>query len=457
MQKFDLIVIGSGSGLDVAKAIAQHGPKVAIVERSKMGGTCLNTGCIPSKFLLHSADVAETIKRAHLFGINTNGFSVDFRRIVERVNTIIDNDSEKIKNSFEGLDNPKLISSECKFIGIKTLSCEGNNEELTAEKILIAAGSRPKIPDIEGLNNTSYLTSDEALRLTKQPNVLAIIGGGYIACELAHFFGSLGTEIHIVQNKDRLIPSEDQDVSKKITELYSKKYNLHLDCTAQSVSRKGSTYNIKTRNVSGDVVEIVSDQLLIAAGRTPNSDTLDLEKTGVLTNDKGYITTDDYLETNVRGIFALGDVIGRYPFKHSANLEAQYAYHNILNQDEKIAVDYTAMPHAIFCSPQVAGVGYTEQELSGMKVEYKKSYHEYIHTAMGKAILDEAGFVKFMINAKSKEILGCHMLGTEASTLIHEVIPIMRNGNGTIGKIVNSIHVHPALSEVIAKAAFVQM
>ena len=454
MQKFDLIVIGSGSGLDVAKAIAHHGPTVAIVERSKMGGTCLNTGCIPSKLLLHSADVAETIKRAHLFGINTNGFSVDFRRIVERVNTIIDNDSEKIKNALEGLDNPKLISKECKFIGVKTLSCEGNNEELTAEKILIAAGSRPKIPDIEGLNNTSYLTSDEALRLTKQPNVLTIIGGGYIACELAHFFGSLGTEIHIVQNKDRLIPSEDQDVSKKITELYFKKYNLHLDCTAQSVSRKGSTYNIKTRNVSGDVVEIVSDQLLIAAGRTPNSDTLDLEKTGVLTNDEGYITTDDYLETNVRGIFALGDVIGRYPFKHSANLEAQYAYHNILNQDEKIAVDYTAMPHAIFCSPQVAGVGYTEQELSRMKVEYKKSYHEYIHTAMGKAILDEAGFVKFMINAKSKEILGCHMLGTEASILIHEVIPIMRNGNGTIGKIVNSIHVHPALSEVVAKAAF---
>jgi mycothione reductase len=454
MQKFDLIVIGSGSGLDVAKAIAQHGPKVAIVERSKMGGTCLNTGCIPSKLLLHSADVAETIKRAHLFGINTNGFSVDFRRIVERVNTIIDNDSEKIKNALEGLDNPKLIPKECKFIGVKTLSCEGNNEELTAEKILIAAGSRPKIPDIEGLNNTSYLTSDEALRLTKQPNVLTIIGGGYIACELAHFFGSLGTEIHIVQNKDRLIPSEDQDVSKKITELYFKKYNLHLDCTAQSVSRKGSTYNIKTRNVSGEVVEIVSDQLLIAAGRTPNSDTLDLEKTGVLTNDEGYITTDDYLETNVRGIFALGDVIGRYPFKHSANLEAQYAYHNILNQDEKIAVDYTAMPHAIFCSPQVAGVGYTEQELSRMKVEYKKSYHEYIHTAMGKAILDEAGFVKFMINAKSKEILGCHMLGTEASILIHEVIPIMRNGNGTIGKIVNSIHVHPALSEVVAKAAF---
>jgi mycothione reductase len=172
MQKFDLIVIGSGSGLDVAKAIAQHGPKVAIVERTKMGGTCLNTGCIPSKLLLHSADVAETIKRAHLFGINTNGFSVDFRRIVERVNTIIDNDSEKIKNALEGLDNPKLISSECKFIGIKTLSCGGNKEELTAEKILIAAGSRPKIPDIEGLNNTSYLTSDEALRLTKQPNVL---------------------------------------------------------------------------------------------------------------------------------------------------------------------------------------------------------------------------------------------------------------------------------------------
>jgi len=452
MQYFDLIVIGSGSGLEVAKAIAQHGPKVAIVERSKMGGTCLNSGCIPSKLLLHSADVAETIKRAHLFGINTNGFSVDFRMIVEKVNAIIDNDSDKIRNALEGLDNPQLFSSECKFIGKKTISCEDNKEELTAEKILIAAGSRPKIPDIKGLNNTSYLTSAEALRLTKQPKVLTIIGGGYIACELAHFFGSLGTDIHIIQHKDRLIPSED--VSKKITELYSKKYNLHLGCTAQSVSRKGNMYNIKLRNVSSDVVEIVSDQLLIAAGRTPNSDTLDLDKTGVLTNDKGYITTDDFLETNVRGIFALGDVIGRYPFKHSANLEAQYAYHNILNQDEKLAVDYTAMPHAIFCSPQVAGAGYTEQELSRMKVEYKKSYHRYIHTAMGKAISDEVGFVKFMIDAKSNEILGCQILGTEASILIHEVIPIMRNGNGTIDKIVNSIHVHPALSEVIAKAAF---
>ncbi|MDQ5870520.1 MAG: dihydrolipoyl dehydrogenase [Thermoproteota archaeon] len=454
MQKFDLIVIGSGSGLDVAKAIAHHGHKVAIVERTKMGGTCLNRGCIPSKLLLLSADVAETIKKAHIFGINPNGFSIDFRKIVESVNTIIDNDSDRIKNAFKGLDNPKLFSTECKFIGVKTLSCGSNKEELTAEKILIAAGSRPKIPDIKGLNNTNYLTSNEALRLKKQPKVLTIIGGGYIACELAHFFGSLGTEIHIVQHKERLIPSEDQDVSKKITELYSKKYNLHLDCTAQSVLRKDSMYHIKTRNLFGNVIEIVSDQLLIAAGRTPNSDSLDLEKTGVKTNDKGYITTDDYLETNVKGIFALGDVIGRYQFKHSANLEAQYAYHNILNQNKKIAVDYTAMPHAIFCSPQVAGVGFTEQELNRMKVKYKKSYYRYINTAMGKAILDEEGFVKFMINAKNKEILGCHMLGSEASILIHEVIPIMRNGNGTIDKIVNSIHVHPALSEVVAKAAF---
>src|SRR6188472_2316424 len=223
LQKFDLIVIGSGSGLDVANAAYQHGLRVAIIEKNRMGGTCLNKGCVPSKLLIHSADVAETIKHAHLFGLKVDGFSVNFPEIVERVNGITDSISDEIRKGLEGIENPKLFAKECKFVGEKIIIiCGGgdrnrhddDNETITADKILIASGTRPRIPRIEGLEGSGYITSDEALRLKKQPKVLTIIGGGYIACELAHFFGALGTKINIIQTREVLIPDEDEEISK---------------------------------------------------------------------------------------------------------------------------------------------------------------------------------------------------------------------------------------------------
>ena len=467
IEKFDLIVIGSGSGLDVANAIFQHGLRVAIIEKGKMGGTCLNTGCIPSKLLIHSADVAETIKRAHIFGIKVDGFTVDFQGMVERVNNITDSSSQQIKNAFGGIENPKLFSDECKFVGEKTLSLgedktNNNRKTLTADKILIAAGTRPRIPNIHGLENSGYLTSDEIFRIKKQPKTLTIIGGGYIACELAHFFGALGTEVNIVQRRDVLIPDEDEEVSQKFTEIFSKKYNVYLGYEAKSVSKDtdgngGTKFHItatKNDNTSTKTLDIVSEQLLIAAGRIPNSDSLDLHKTGVSVNDKGYIVTDKYLETKVKGIFAIGDIVGRYLFKHNANNEAQYAYHNIIaSSTEKIPVNYYAMPHAIFSSPQVAGVGLREQDLKNMSINYYKSVYPYIKTAMGEAIEDRDGFVKFLVDKADKKILGCHIIGTEASTLIHEVLVAMRYGHGRIDSISGTIHIHPALSEVVARAA----
>jgi mycothione reductase len=186
----------------------------------------------------------------------------------------------------------------------------------------------------------------------------------------------------------------------------------------------------------------------------PNSPSLDLQRTGVKVNEKGFVIVDEYLETNVKGIFALGDVVGHFQFKHNANHEAQYVYHNILNPDNKIPVDYTAMPHAIFSSPQVAGVGFTEQQLKMQdKDGFVKSVYPYIQTAMGKTIEDRDGFVKFLVSRKDKKILGCHIIGTDASTLIHEVLVAMKCGYGTINSIKNTIHIHPALSEVIARAA----
>ena len=224
-ESFDLIVIGSGSGLDVANAAAsQNGLKVAIIEKDMMGGTCLNRGCIPSKLLIHSANVAETIRRANIFGINTDNFSVDFEKIVKRVNNMTDANSEAIRKSYQNLDNPKLFSKECKFVGEKKIAFKDDETTtVTADKILIASGTTPRIPEIEGLKESRFITSDEALRLRQQPRILTFIGGGYITCELAHFYGSLGTEINIIQLRNTLIPYEDEEISQKFTEVFFQK------------------------------------------------------------------------------------------------------------------------------------------------------------------------------------------------------------------------------------------
>ncbi|MGH9991960.1 MAG: dihydrolipoyl dehydrogenase family protein [Nitrososphaera sp.] len=450
MQEFDLIVIGAGSGLDVANAAAQRGMKVAIVEKSRMGGTCLNRGCIPSKLLIHSADVAEIIKDAGTFGIRVAGFSVDFEKIVARSNGIVDSESDGIRNAFSKIDNPKLFPHECRFAAKKTISVGG--EKIRAEKFLIASGTRPRIPDIVGLQGSGFITSDEALRLKKQPEALTILGGGYIAAELAHFYGALGTKINMVQRRNTLLPAEDEEVAAKFTEIFSRKYNVYLGCEAVSVSKKGGMFTVRARNSSGKSISLESDQLLVATGRVPNSDTLDVAKTGVEVDRKGFVKVDKYLETTAKGIFALGDAVGRFLFKHSANLEAQYAFNNIANYGRKVPVDYSAMPHAIFSSPQVAGVGYTEQQLRSDKIGYEKAIYNYINTAMGEAIDDKEGFVKFLVAKGNGKILGCHIMGSHASILIHEVLVAMKLG-ATVDAIAKTVHVHPALSEVVARAA----
>ncbi|MGB9615321.1 MAG: dihydrolipoyl dehydrogenase family protein [Fervidobacterium sp.] len=452
MEKFDLIVIGSGSGLDVAVAAAEYGLKVAIIEKGPLGGTCLNRGCIPSKMLIYSADVMECIQRAQPFGIEVNEYKINFKSIVDRVSKEVDFDSQRIESSLERIKNPLLFKEKCKFIAYKTLKV--GEKIIWANKILIASGSRPKIPNIDGLKESGFITSDEALRLKVQPKALTIIGGGYIAVELAHFFGALGTKINIVQKHSTLIPNEDEELSKRFSEIFNMKYNVHLDSFPINVSKKDGEFKVTIKNIKENQIKVLySDQLLVAAGRIPNSDMLDVGKTDVKVNDAGNVLTDEFLETNVKGIFALGDVVGRYPFKHNANLEAGYALHNIINYKNKKAVDYTAIPHAIFSSPQIASVGYTEQQLKAKNIHYLVGRASYTDTAMGSAIEDRNGFVKLLIDGHSNTILGCHILGTNASILIHEILVAMRTGSASINSIRQTVHIHPSLSEVVQKAA----
>lgn len=448
MEKFDVIVIGAGSGLNIVDAAANQGLNVALIEKGPMGGTCLNRGCIPSKMLIHSADVAEAVRNAGKFGINADTASVSFRKIVESISSFVDKDSREIERNIRKAGNIALFKAEGAFTGPKTLKV--SDRTITADKIFIFAGTRPSIPPIKGLGGSGYLTSTEALRLRTLPKTLTILGGGYIAAELAHFFGALGSKITIIERGGRLLPNEDDEVAKAFTGIYRKKFNVLLGFSADSVEKKKGKFIVTAANGKHKRA-IASDKLLIATGRTPNSDILDVAKAGVKVNKEGFIIANDYMETTAEGVWAGGDIAGKFQFKHSANMESQYMYHNAFNQKLKKRVDYSAMPHAIFSSPQIAGVGSRQQDLK--KGTFMVGKYFYRDTGMGAAMKDETGFAKILVDRKSRKILGCHIIGPDASTLIHEVVVAMKSGTGTIDNITKSVHVHPALSEVVQRAA----
>jgi mycothione reductase len=447
MEKFDLIVIGAGSGLGVMSAAASRGMKVALVEEGPMGGTCLNRGCIPTKVLLHTADIVDTIERAGEFGISASIKAIDFKKIMHRAMDEVDSEARGIEESIKKEKMITLFKGKGAFIGNKTIRVNGG--DITAEKIVIAAGTRPMIPDIEGLGKVPYMTSDQALRLETLPKELIIIGGGYIAMEFSHFFSSMGSDVIVLQRNAKLLPHEDEEISAKFGELYARHCKVRLGYQIASVEKKGSKVIVHGKDGS----KVSGTHLLVATGRVPNTDILDVAKTGIKTNAKGYIAANEFMETSVPGIWALGDIVGRYLFKHSANLEAEYVTHNLLNEHgHKVAIDYTAMPHAIFSNPQIAGVGATEQDLKAKGEDYLVGKYKYGDTGMGLALIENEGFVKFLTDYDGK-ILGCHIIGPEAAALLHEVLVSMKAGHSHVNDIVKTIHIHPALNEVVQRAA----
>ena len=448
MQHFGLMVLGSGSGLEVSSEAAGLGLSVAIIEEGPFGGTCLNRGCIPSKMLIHCADVMDTIKNAHIFGIKATVQGIDWQAIIARAVDEVDADARAIEEGNRQADNITVFKGRGRFTGAKTL--EVNGEEISAEIVLIAAGTRPMVPDIPGLVGVPYITSDEALRLPEQPRRLAILGGGYIAAEMAHFFGALGTEVTLIQRGPQLLRAEDDDVARRFTEVYLRKINILLNTRISRAESRGHEIVLEVSS-EGSTGEVLADGLLVATGRVPNTDLLNVAATGVEIDERGFVKTDEFLETNVPGIWALGDIVGKYLLKHSANLEAAYAGNNIFNPDNKVAVDYNAMPHAIFASPQVAGVGLTEREAIEQGFDFAVASYDYSDAAYGSSIEDRDGFVKILAERHSGEILGAHIIGTDASILIQEVVNAMRAGLN-VRSITQSIYVHPALPEVVQRA-----
>jgi len=442
----DILIIGTGSGTHILNDIP-HNKTVAIIEKGEAGGTCLTRGCIPSKILIHSADVAEQIAHAKKFGLNAKVSSIDFKTITSKATHKVLGSSRNIEKNLQSLKNVKYFKGFAEFIGDRTIKVGSNI--VRAEKVLIATGARPTIPNIPGLDSVKYWTSTEALRATKQPKSMIVLGGGYIATELAHFYGALGTDITMIQRSDVLMSREDREVSELLTKTFSEKYTILTNSETKKVWQKGKKIFVEVKTKKGKKT-ISAEALLVATGVTPNSE-LHLEKTGVRTNTKGFIQVNEFLEAG-KNIWALGDVIGTFMLKHSANYEAEVISENLLFGKQKRR-DYTAMPYAVFTSPQIAGVGESEEELQEKGLHYVVGRHEYIKTGMGLALQDEDGFVKILVDPKTRKILSCRVVGEQASTLIHEVLVVMRN-NLTVDAIENTIHIHPALSEVVQRAVW---
>ncbi len=444
-QQFDLIIVGAGSG-NMIPGADHEGWQIAIVEQDKFGGTCLNRGCLPSKMLIHAAEVAETIHTAETFGITAEVTHINWDRIIGRVWERIDPIAEAGEQWRRSQPNTTVYKGEARFVDEKML--EVNGQRISAPKIVLAAGSRPRIPDIPGLAQVAYHTSDTIMRLAKQPKRMAILGGGYIGAELGHFFGALGTELTIINRGERLLQREDDEISQRFTDIYARRFNVCLSTGVTSVHQRNGMITLE---LDGDDApqHVVCEILLVAVGRVPNTDILEVSRSGIAIDNQGRVVTNASYETTAPGIWALGDLESPYQLKHAANSEARIVAHNLAHPDKQRQGSDFAMPHAVFSSPQVASVGLTEREAQAQGIPCLVGKHNYSDTAYGWAIEDTESFVKVLAHAETRQVVGAHIIGPQASILIQPLINAMRFAQ-TVDKLAHeTFYIHPALTEAV--------
>lgn len=441
MKDYDLIVIGSGSGMNVVDQGLAHGQRVALIEKGLLGGTCLNVGCIPSKMLIYPADIIAQIKGSGKLGVKAETKSVNFKKIMNHMRASIKESREHMEKGINQSENLDYYHEKAEFKSDYTL--KAGSEELRSDRIVIAAGARPLIPPIKGIKKVNYLTNESLLELKKKPRSLIIIGGGYIGCEYAHFFSSIGTKVTVIQRNKYLVPNEEPEVSELLAKVMSKRIEVHTSTEANELREESGLIKAVT-----DSKIFRAEQLLMAVGRQPNSDLLKVKKTGVEVDDKEFIKVNDYYETSKQGIYALGDINGKAMFKHVANREASYVSSNLFH-DKKQSIDYSRIPRAVFSHPQIAGVGLTEAEArENHQVLVGKTGYDSV--AKGEAMMAQ-GFAKAIVDKDTNKILGFHIIGQHAPILIQEVINLMAQDQ-EYQEIDKGMHIHPALPELILSA-----
>jgi len=447
MKKYDIVIIGGGPGGYVAAIrAAQLNKKVAVIESKHLGGICLNWGCIPTKSLLKNAEIFELIKNSNKYGIKIKDYSVDWKKVIKRSRDIANRMGKGIqflmkKNKID------VIDGHGKILDKNTIEVTNNSskEKVTADFIIISTGASPNyFPGMEP-DGKNIITYKEALVIDDIPKHIVIIGAGAIGIEFAYFFNAFGSEVTVVEAQNRILPNEDIDISKELERIFkSKKINIRTNVKVKDISK-----NKKTTTVNFEDSKIDCDKVLVAVGVKANSSNLGL-KTNKIKTEKGWIKTNKLMQTNINNIFAIGDVAGPPWLAHVASAEAITAVESICNLSP-LPMRYDNIPGCTYCHPEVASVGLTEQQAiaQGFKIKIGK----FPFRALGKAVAigQTEGFVKIIFDAKYGELLGCHIIGSNATDLISEV-SLARDLETTYNEILKSIHPHPTLSEAIMEA-----
>ena len=447
---FDLAIIGSGSGNSVVDDRFSD-RKVAILEKGTFGGTCLNVGCIPTKMFVYPADLAASVDHARELGVDLHLDGVRWGAIRDRVFRRVDPISVAGRNyRAERLENVTLFEGHARFTAPRTLDT-GTGATITADQVVIATGSRAVVPDIEGIEQVEHHTSDTIMRIDALPERLAIIGGGFVAAEFAHVFGSFGSRVTLLVRSHALLRDEDEEVSRRFTALARDRWDVRLRTTASKVERYDGGIRLHLDAPDGPEVLDV-DTLLVATGRSPNSDWLGLDRAGVEVDEDGLVVVDEHQHTTAEGVWALGDVSNRFQLKHVSNHEARVVQHNLLHlhdRDAWVRSDHHAVPSAVFTRPQVASVGLTEQEAREKGVRYVTARQMYADTAYGWAMEDRTGFAKALADPDTGRLLGAHVMGHQASTLLQPLVDAVAHGRTAQEVARGQYWIHPALMEVV--------
>jgi pyruvate/2-oxoglutarate dehydrogenase complex dihydrolipoamide dehydrogenase (E3) component len=445
---YDVTVIGGGSGgLTAARLATALGARVALVDKERLGGDCLYAGCVPSKALIHVAKVVAQAKAASSLGLLPADLKVDMARVAAHLQEVIGRVHEEEHVYVEGVS---VRFGQVSFRGPREL--EVNGETLLSKNVLIATGSRPRVPDVPGLQEAGYLTNQSIFDLQRLPSSLVVVGGGPVGVELAQAFARLGSQVTLLQRRERLLPREEPEVSEAIAQALRRDgVRVEVGARLEAVSQHGGKKVAEARRAD-QVMQVEADELLIALGRTPNVEGLGLEAAGVAYGPQG-ITTDAYLQTTASNIFAIGDVLGGHLFTHVAAYQASVAVRNALLPLLHKKADYRVLPWTTFTDPEAARVGLTETEArqTGQAIRVVRLPWQAIDRAQTEGAPE--GCIKLIVAQKGDAILGAHLVGARAGELLGELALAMQQKLG-MGAVLATIHAYPTLSTGLQQAAF---
>ncbi|MDJ1504400.1 mercuric reductase [Xanthocytophaga agilis] len=450
MKIYDALIIGAGqAGVPLAKKLAQSGRKTLLIEKRILGGTCVNDGCTPTKTLIASGRIAYLTRHSKEWGVNKDSISIDMPFIKRRKDSIILGSRQGLEEGVEDTKGLDLLYGEAVFTDFKTVSVQGRDgqsQEIKAEYIFINTGATPVIPEIEGLSSIHYFTSTSILDLEQVPEHLLIVGAGYIALEFAQLYRRLGSKVTILEKSNAFLAKEDEDVADELRKILEEEgIQIELNAEISQVKPSGEGKILATLKIDNQSNEIACSHLLLASGRKPQSGSLSLDKTGVNMDEKGHIEVNDRLETNVSGIYALGDVKGGPAFTHVSYNDYVIVSKNLLN-NTKLTTQERLIPYCIFTDPQLGRVGLSEKQAREKGYDIKVAKLPMEHVARARETGETRGFMKAVVDEKTKQILGAAIIGVDGGEIV-SVLQVAMMGKLTYEQIRDGVFAHPTFSE----------